>query len=126
MAIIGIGIDIAVIPRIGESIERYGARFLNRVFHPSEIEFSEKRKKNTEYLAGCFAVKEAALKALGDFPGKGLAWTDIYISHEETGKPVLHFENRALDLYNQKGVAHSFVSISHDGDNAIAYVILEK
>ncbi|MBN2328991.1 MAG: holo-ACP synthase [Candidatus Omnitrophica bacterium] len=125
MAIVGIGVDLASISRIGDSIERYGERFTRRIYHPDEIEFSKKRKKNIEFLAACFAVKEAALKAISDFPGRGVDWSEIYVTHEKTGKPVLHFEGVALQLCREKGVARSHVSISHDGDMAVAYVILE-
>ena len=125
MAIVGIGVDITCISRLAKTIEAYGERFLQRVFHPSEIEFSNKRKKNIEFLAACFAVKEATLKAISDFPGKGIDWSDIYISHEKTGKPVLHIEGKALTLCEEKGVKKKHVSITHDGDMAIAYVILE-
>lgn len=125
MAILGIGVDLSSISRIEASIERYGDRFLRRVFHPTEVEFSQKRKKNYEFLASCFAVKEAALKAIGDFPGRGVDWSEIYISHEKTGKPVLHVEGKAGIICEEKGVKKRHVSITHDGDMAIAYVILE-
>ncbi len=125
MAILGVGVDLASISRMAKTVERYGDRFLRRVFHPSEIEFSQKRKKNVEFLASCFAVKEATLKAIGDFPGKGVDWSEIYITHERTGKPILHIEGKAKALCDEKGVQKSHVSISHDGDMAAAYVILE-
>ncbi len=126
MPIIGIGMDLVHISRIAQSIERYGERFTKRVYHPSELEFSIKRKNNFEFLAACFAVKEAALKALGDFPGKGISWSEIFISHEPTGKPVLNFEGKALQLCKEKGVKTNHVTITHDGDLALAQVILEK
>lgn len=110
---------------MAKTVERYGDRFLRRVFHPAEIEFSQKRKKNLEFLASCFAVKEATLKAIGDFPGKGVDWSEIYITHERTGKPILHIEGKAKSLCDGKGVQKSHVSISHDGDMAMAFVILE-
>ncbi len=126
MPIVGIGLDIIRISRIESSIERFGERFMKRVFHPKEIEFSNKRVKSAEYLAGCFAVKEAALKAFGDFPGKGIGWFEIYVTHEPTGKPVLHFEGKAKDLADRKMVTDAYVTITHDGDNAVAQVILER
>jgi holo-[acyl-carrier protein] synthase len=125
MSIVGIGIDIIRISRIEKTIQQFGDRFLKRIFHPSEIEFSQKRRKSAEFLASCFAVKEAALKALSDFPGRGIDWSEIYITHEPTGKPILHFEGNALKLYDEKGVKHSHVSITHDGDIAMAQVVLE-
>ncbi|HXK95313.1 MAG: holo-ACP synthase [Candidatus Omnitrophica bacterium] len=126
MAIVGIGVDIARISRIAQSIDRYGDRFLRRVYHPSEIAFSQTRRNGMEFLAACFAVKEAALKALSDFPGRGIAWSDIYISHAPTGKPILHLEGRALVLAKEKGVRLYHVTLSHDGDMAVAQVVLES
>ncbi|MBD3268137.1 holo-[acyl-carrier-protein] synthase [bacterium] len=126
MPIIGIGLDVTSISRIGKSIERYGDRFINRVFHPSEIAFARKRRNDTEFLAACFAVKEAALKALSDFPGRGIDWADIYITHAPTGRPILHFEGKAKLLFDEKGAQHAHVTITHDGDLAIAQVILES
>lgn len=126
MPIIGIGLDLIYISRIAKSIERYGERFIQRVYHPLETEFARKRRKQAEFYAGCFAVKEATLKALGDFPGRGIAWTDIYITHQRSGKPVLHITGRAQDLAQEKGVNRAHVSITHDGDIAQAYVILER
>lgn len=125
MAIIGIGIDIVQISRIQRSIDRFGQRFIDRIFHPAELEFSKKRKHQAEFLAACFAVKEAALKALSDFPGRGIPWYDIYITHEPTGKPILHFSGKAFELSFEKQVNKIHVSISHDGDWACAQVILE-
>jgi holo-[acyl-carrier protein] synthase len=125
MSIIGIGLDITSIPRIARSLELYQERFLHRVFHPEEIAFSQKRRNNAEFLAACFAVKEAALKALSDFPGRGISWAEIYITHEPTGKPVLHFEGKAKELFDEKGAKYAHVSITHDQDLAMAQVILE-
>lgn len=126
MPIIGIGIDMIFISRIEACVSKYGDRFLNRVFHPIEVAIARTRKKEVEYLAGCFCVKEAALKALGDFPGRGIPWSDIYITHERTGKPLLHFQGKALELCQEKGMSAAHVSITHDGDVAIAQVILER
>ena len=125
MAIIGIGMDIVQISRIARTVERYGERFLERIFHPVEIEFSRTRKKDIEFLSGCFAVKEAALKALGDFPGRGISWAEIYITHAPSGKPILHWEGKARTLCEEKGVRAGHVTITHDGDFALAQVILE-
>ena len=126
MAIIGIGLDIVPISRIAQILERYGERFTQRIFHPCEIDFSHRRKKDVEFLAGCFAAKEAALKALGDFPGRGIAWSEIYITHESSGKPILHVEGNARELMEEKGARTAHVTITHDGDQAIAQVILEE
>jgi holo-[acyl-carrier protein] synthase len=126
MSIIGIGMDAIRISRIESSLNRYQERFLRRIFHPVEVSMARLRRKEAEYLAGCFCVKEAALKAFGDFPGRGIPWTEIYITHEFTGKPVLHFSGRARQLANEKGMKAAHVTITHDGDLALAQVILEN
>lgn len=125
MPIVGIGMDLIRISRIEQSLERYGERFLNRVFHPCEIEVGRLRRKDAEYFAGCFAVKEATLKALGDFPGRGIDWADIYVVHQPTGKPLLQMDGRARTLADEKRVHSAHVTITHDGDIAMAQVILE-
>ncbi len=125
MAIVGLGMDLAQISRIEQTLARHGERFTKRLFRDCEVEIANSRKKSAEYFAGCFAVKEAALKAFGDFPGRGVPWSDIYITHERTGKPVLHFEGRAKALADEKGARRYHVTITHDGDIAAAVVILE-
>ncbi|MDP8242805.1 MAG: holo-ACP synthase [Candidatus Hinthialibacter antarcticus] len=125
MSIIGLGMDLIQISRIEQTLIRHGERFTRRVFHDYEVRLANTRKKNAEYLAGCFAVKEAALKAFGDFPGRGIPWSEIFITHERTGKPVLHFEGRAKALADEKGANRYHVTITHDGDVAAAVVILE-
>jgi holo-[acyl-carrier protein] synthase len=125
MSIIGLGMDLIQISRIELTLNKHGERFTRRVFHDCEVKLANSRKKNAEYFAGCFAVKEAALKAFGDFPGRGIPWSEIYITHERTGKPVLHFEGRAKALADEKGAQRYHVTITHDGDVAAAVVILE-
>ncbi|MBI1390681.1 MAG: holo-[acyl-carrier-protein] synthase [bacterium] len=125
MAIVGVGMDMIRISRIAAAVERHGERFLRRLFHPREVEVAYSRRLSAEYLAGCFAVKEATLKAMGDFPGRAIDWADIYITHEWSGKPVLHLEGEAKKLSDEKGARRHHVSITHDGDLAAAYVILE-
>lgn len=126
MAIVGIGMDLIRISRIAATLERHGARFEKRVFHPCEAAMAATRLKRAEYLAGCFAVKEAALKAMGDFPGRGISWADIFISHERTGKPVLHVAGRARELSDEKLITDWHITITHDGDIAAATVIAER
>ncbi|HOE09922.1 MAG TPA: holo-ACP synthase [bacterium] len=126
MALIGIGIDIAQIDRFERMERLYGERFLRRILHPIERNLLERRKNRAEFLAGRFACKEAAKKALGEFPGWGIAWNDIYVVERKNGRPVLFFEGRAAALAAQLGVCAGQVSISHDGAIAVAEVVLES
>ena len=126
MAIVGIGLDVAQIGRFERLEQRYGDRFLCRVYHSSERQLLEGLHKRAEFLAGRFACKEAAKKALGDFPGRGIRWTEIYVVNRPSGQPELCFEGRAADLARELGVSAGHVTISHDGGLAIAQVILES
>ena len=128
MAIIGIGVDVAQIDRYADMETKYGGRFIRRILHPLEIQLLDRRldRKRAEFIAGRFACKEAAKKALGDFPDRGVAWTDIYVLDRSNGKPDLFFEGPAAQLAKELGVIAGHVSISHDGGMAVAQVILES
>jgi len=128
MAIVGIGVDVAQVARFERLETRYGERFVSRVCHPLERRILDRlgRGRRAEFVAGRFACKEAAKKALGDFPGRGIGWKEIYIVNRATGQPEIHFEGRAAELAADRGVSVGHVSISHDGGLVIAQVILES
>ena len=90
--IYGIGIDIIEIERIRESIDRYGDKFLNKVFTQKEIDYSNKKTYKYQHLAARFAAKEAVAKAISFNGGKGFHWKDIEIYNEPNGMPsvILH------------------------------------
>ena len=126
MAILGIGVDVVQMDRV-ERLERvYGDRFLRRILHPLEREILDRRVKRVEFLAGRFACKEAAKKAMGEFPGRGIAWSEIYVLDRPNGRPDLFFEGKAAQLAEELGVAARHVSLSHDGGVAVAQVVLES
>ena len=77
--IVGTGIDIAEVPRIAASIERFGRRFLERVFTPDEIRYCESKANKAERYAGRFAAKEAAMKAIGTGWSRGVTWQDVEV-----------------------------------------------
>jgi len=126
MALIGIGVDVAQIDRFERMEHLYGERFLRRILHPVERNLLEKRRNRAEFLAGRFACKEAAKKALGEFPGREIAWNEIYVVERKNGRPDLFFEGRAAILAAHLGVCAGQVSISHDGAIAMAEVVLES
>ncbi len=126
MAVIGIGVDVTKVDRIDRLDRLYGDRFLRRIYHPLEIQLLETAGKRDEFLAGRFAGKEAAKKALGEFPGWGIAWNEIYVLNRPSGQPMLSFEGKAARLVEELGVAAAHISISHDGGIAIAQVVLES
>ena len=122
--IIGIGTDIIEVPRIAEAIEKYGDRFLNRIFTKTEQEYCE-QFKDLKYLhyAARFAAKESFSKAIGTGITKGFKFNDISIRNEPSGKPIVDLSGSLLEKW---GECTTFVSLSHTKENAIAYILLEK
>ena len=88
--IIGTGVDICEVPRIAESIARFGDRFLHRVFTEREIRYCRSKKNSVERFAARFAAKEAAMKALGTGASRGVTWKSIEVGHAPGGRPILH------------------------------------
>ena len=122
--IIGMGIDLVKISRIQEMLKRWGDRFLNRVFTPSEIISAQNKINQQISLSGLFAVKEAVLKALGIGFQMGVSFQEIETSHNALGKPIVLLSGKVQQIAHSQKVSELFVSISHDGDYAIAQVIL--
>ena len=123
--ICGIGTDLVYIPRIKGAIERWGERFLTKVFTPSEIAYCKAYKSPEKSLAVRFAAKEACAKALGTGISNGISWRHISISRKESGKPVLELKDKAKTTAERLGAKTWHVSLSHEGDYALAVVILE-
>ncbi len=123
--IVGSGIDIAEVPRIAAVIERFGARFLRRVFTPDEIRYCDARHNRAERYAARFAAKEAALKALGTGLRGGIAWKQVEVRREAGGRPTIAFTGAAAGYAAKLGARHIALSLSHTQQHAIAQVILE-
>ena len=122
--IIGIGIDIVDITRINTLVQKYDRRFLERVFSLDEITYCMKRYDSATCLAGRFAVKEAAFKALSAGRSSGVPFKDITVDMRD-GAPQLTLIGKAHELSHRLGVVKHHVSISHDKGCAVAVVILE-
>ena len=123
--ILGSGIDLIEIARIQQSLERYGQRFLDRVYTPAEQAFCLRKRKAAESMAARFAAKEAAAKALGTGIARGVNWLEIEVVRERGERPTLRFHGRAREIAAQLGVAHGALSITHSADLAMASVVLE-
>jgi len=123
--IVGSGIDLAEIGRIQQSIDRYGARFLNRIYTAAEQAYCLRRRKSAESFAARFAAKEAGAKALGTGISRGVNWLEIEVVREPGGRPKLQFHGRAAQIAARLGVAHAALSITHTVDLAMASVVLE-
>jgi holo-[acyl-carrier protein] synthase len=123
--ILGTGIDIVENARIGEAMARWGERFLNRVFTPSEVENVGKRVDSVGYFASRFAAKEAFLKALGTGFSRGIKWVDMEVVRLEGHRPTMIISGRAQELMDSMGVKTIHLSLSHERKYSIAQVILE-
>jgi len=124
--IVGTGIDIAEVPRIAEAIERYGDRFLNRIFTEGERRYCDSKANRMERYAARFAAKEAAMKALGTGWNHGVRWRDVEVSRQPGGRPTIAFHGKAAEVATKLGAAHVSLSLSHTEEQAIAHVILES
>lgn len=123
--IVGTGVDIAEVPRIAASIERFGNRFLSRVFTAAEIAYCEPKANSAERFAARFAAKEAALKAIGTGLHYGISWQDVEVTRQPGGRPTISFHRNAADFFRKLGARRAHLSLSHTAEHAIAYVILE-
>lgn len=123
MNIIGIGIDATDLPRVADLVHRYGDRFLRRVFTDGELAYCTKRRDPVPHLAGRFAVKEAAMKALGTGQSRGVMWKDIEVVRGG-GPPRLRMHGGAARRAGEMGVTRSLVTITHSESLAFAQVML--
>lgn len=124
--LVGTGIDIIEIDRIASSIQRYGDRFLSRIFTPDEISYCLRKKSFAESFAARFAAKEAGAKALGTGIQYGVSWQEIEVRRLPGHRPTLHFSGRARDFADRLGVRHTSLSLTHNASVAIASVQLEN
>jgi holo-[acyl-carrier protein] synthase len=123
--ILGLGTDLVEVARISNSISTYGVRFTHRVFTPGERTYSEMKANSAESFAARFAAKEAAMKALGTGWSRGVTWTQIEVSNDESGRPTLLLHNTAESIARQLGVRRVWLSLTHTVQMASAVVVLE-
>ncbi len=126
--IIGIGTDIVDIRRIEAGLERFGERFLNRLFAPDERREAAAAGNRAAYLAKRFAAKEAFAKALGTGIDKGVAWRDIAVVRDESGRPGLSLSGGARECVEAllpAGCAGRIdLSLSDEPPMALAFVVI--
>ncbi|MDQ3314427.1 MAG: holo-ACP synthase [Verrucomicrobiota bacterium] len=125
MSVLGIGVDIVDCARIEHSLERFGERFLQRVFTQGEIAYCQSVKFPARHFAARFAAKEAVSKAFGTGIGKAMGWRDIDLHRHESGQPFIVLEAGAKQLATERGVSSLWVSLSHTDDHAVATVVIE-
>jgi holo-[acyl-carrier protein] synthase len=123
MSIIGLGLDATEIDRIADTIERYGQRFLNRVFTDGEIAYCVRRRVPAIHFAGRFAAKEAGMKALGTGHSHGVLWRDVEVVRRG-GPPQLRFHGGAAQRFAAMNAGSSLVTITHTNSLAFAQVLI--
>ena len=124
--IVGTGIDIIEVPRIADSISRFGDRFLHRIFTEGERRYCDSKANRIERYAARFAAKEAAMKALGTGWNYGVRWRDVEVARQPGQRPTIVFHGKAAEFASRLGAQHAALSISHTAKQAIAQVILEN
>src|SRR3984893_10258349 len=125
MSVIGIGVDLVECARIQHSLDRFGDRFLHRVFTEGEIQYSTSMKFPARHLAARFAAKEAVSKAFGTGIGKAMGWRNIDIQKKPSGEPFLVLSGPAKELATRRRVTAALVTLSHTEHHAVACVVLE-
>lgn len=123
-SVFGIGVDIASIERMKLAINRSGEKFLNLVYSKKEQDYCEQAEKKYERYSACWAAKEAAVKALGTGFRYSISFKDIELISGGGSRPTLHLSGKFLEIMKEKKVNHSQVSISHEGESAVAVVML--
>lgn len=123
--VLGLGTDLIEIERIQASMDRFGERFLKRVFTVGEIAYCKRKKQPAESFAARFAAKEAGAKALGTGISRGVSWKEIEVTREIGQRPLLHFSGRAGELAEAIGVRRVQLTLSHSRKLAIAVAVVE-
>jgi holo-[acyl-carrier protein] synthase len=124
--VFGIGIDVVENERISDSIRRHGQRFVDRVFHTSEIDYCRSMKNPAPDVAARFAAKEAVSKAFGTGLVQNVSWRDIEISRKPTGEPFVILHGGAAALADQLRISSILVSLSHTESYAVANALLMR
>jgi holo-[acyl-carrier protein] synthase len=122
--VLGIGVDIVETARIQSSLDRFGDRFLRRVFTQGERDYCSSMPFPARHYAARFAAKEAVSKAFGTGIGSHIGWRDIEVMRKPTGEPYIQLHGPAADLAATLGVLHALVSLSHSDNYSVASTTL--
>jgi holo-[acyl-carrier protein] synthase len=125
--IYGIGVDLVKVDRLARVLDRYGERFLKRVFTDREIAYCQTRAHQGVYqFAQRFAAKEAFSKALGvGLRQGGIRWRDVEVLPDPQGKPELYLTGRAAELCQKAGIGNMHLSLTDEDNLTVAMVVLE-
>jgi holo-[acyl-carrier protein] synthase len=120
----GIGVDLAQIGRMRQIVEKWDERFLRRVFTDEELAYCRRRRDPIPHLAARFAAKEATLKALGTGLSMGVSWREMEVRRERGQAPTMVLTGRCRDIAASKGGSDVLLSLTHEGDYALAQAML--
>lgn len=123
--IIGIGVDIVNMVRMNRVVERWGERFIEKIFTEKEREYAFSKRYPYIHLSGRFAAKEALFKALGGDLISG-RWKEVEIINDKGGAPKIRFYGNLKKLISKRGITSAHISISHDHFYSIGQVVLER
>jgi holo-[acyl-carrier protein] synthase len=124
MDVVGIGVDLALIPRLRQMVARWDDRFLRRVFTDEEIAYCRRRRDPIPHFAARFAAKEATLKALGTGLQLGVSWREMEVRRERGAAPTMVLSGRCRVIARAKGGDRVLLSLTHEGDYALAQAML--
>jgi holo-[acyl-carrier protein] synthase len=122
--VLGIGVDIVETARIQSSIDRFGDRFLRRIFTQGERDYCSAMPFPARHYGARFAAKEAVSKALGTGIGGKAGWRDIEVKRRETGEPFILLHGSAAEFAGALGILQALISLSHTEHYAVANAIL--
>lgn len=126
MPIVGLGTDLARVERFRTFVADNKTALLGRLFTLGEREYAFAKKDPAPHLAARFAAKESCLKAFGLGLREGISWQDMEVVPDDLGRPDLQLSGRAAEIAAEKQIEVVHLSYSHDGDYAVATVILER
>jgi holo-[acyl-carrier protein] synthase len=118
--ILGLGVDICEIARIERALDRHPT-LRARVFTPEEIAYCDSRARPAESYAGRFAAREAVIKAMGGYRGRG--WRDISVTRAPTGAPAIRLEGNAKRRADALGITRVLITFTHEKANAVAFAV---
>jgi holo-[acyl-carrier protein] synthase len=124
--VLGLGIDLVELGRIGEAYRRFGAAFVDRILLPPEAAYCQAQSNPIPSLAARFAAKEAVAKAFGEGIGESIGWHDIEVTRNEHGAPGIVLRGRGADLAESRGVRTIHLSLTHTATTAAAVAVLES
>jgi holo-[acyl-carrier protein] synthase len=125
MSVLGIGVDLVEVERIQHSLDRFGERFMKRIFTEGEIAYCQSMRFSARHFAARFAAKEAVSKAFGTGIGKAMSWHDIDVHKKESGEPFLVLHGGADRLARDRDIKSSWISLSHTDHHAVAMIVIE-